>query len=154
MATTNIVDKDGNTIAASDATVPSDRHFRNAWTLSGKTITEDVKIDSDGYYTSDTNPYVLRYIKPKTKKALFNHWDSVGKPDWSALKLFGVEEDVDEGSSDFRNVSDVLYPLLVIEWLGGIENTPLAKEDWMDMLQEYFNMNMIIWKVLCSLRET
>ena len=42
MATTNIVDKDGNTIAASDATVPSDRHFRNAWTLSGSTITEDL----------------------------------------------------------------------------------------------------------------
>ena len=42
MATTNIVDKDGNTIAASDATVPSDRHFRNAWTLSGKTKTEDL----------------------------------------------------------------------------------------------------------------
>ena len=42
MATTNIMDKDGNTIAASDATVPSDRHFRNAWTLSGKTITEDL----------------------------------------------------------------------------------------------------------------
>ena len=42
MATTNIVDKDGNTIAASDATVPSDRHFRNAWTLSGTTITEEI----------------------------------------------------------------------------------------------------------------
>jgi hypothetical protein len=42
MATTNIVDKDGNTISASDATVPSDRHFRNAWSLSGKTITEDL----------------------------------------------------------------------------------------------------------------
>ena len=42
MATINIVDKDGNTIAASDATVPSDRHFRNAWSLSGKTITEDL----------------------------------------------------------------------------------------------------------------
>ena len=42
MATTNIVDKDGNTISASDATVPSDRHFRGAWTLSGKTISEDL----------------------------------------------------------------------------------------------------------------
>ena len=42
MATTNIVDKDGKTINAADATVPSDRHFRNAWTLSGKTITEDL----------------------------------------------------------------------------------------------------------------
>ena len=40
--TTNIVDKDGNSIAAADATVPSDRHFRNAWSLSGKTITEDL----------------------------------------------------------------------------------------------------------------
>ena len=44
MATTNIVDKDGNTISASDATVPSDRHFRGAWTLSGKTISEDLAI--------------------------------------------------------------------------------------------------------------
>jgi len=42
MATTNIVDKDGKTIAAADATVPSDRHFRNAWSLSGSTITEDM----------------------------------------------------------------------------------------------------------------
>ena len=42
MATTNIVDKDGNSIGASDATVPSDRHFRNAWSLSGSTITEDL----------------------------------------------------------------------------------------------------------------
>ena len=42
MATTNIMDKDGNIISASDATVPSDRHFRNAWSLSGTTITEDL----------------------------------------------------------------------------------------------------------------
>jgi hypothetical protein len=40
--TTNIVDKDGNSINAADATVPSDRHFRNAWSLSGSTITEDI----------------------------------------------------------------------------------------------------------------
>ena len=40
--TTNIVDKDGNSIASSDATVPSDRLFRNAWSLSGSTITEDL----------------------------------------------------------------------------------------------------------------
>jgi hypothetical protein len=47
MATTNIVDKDGNTIAASDATVPSDRHFRNAWSLSGTTISEDLATAKD-----------------------------------------------------------------------------------------------------------
>ena len=40
--TTNIIDKDGNSIDASTATIPSDRHFRNAWTLSGKVITEDL----------------------------------------------------------------------------------------------------------------
>ena len=42
MAKTMIMDKDGNSIDASTATVPSDRHFRNAWSLSGSTITEDV----------------------------------------------------------------------------------------------------------------
>jgi len=47
MATVNIVDKDGNSIAASDATVPSDRHFRGAWTLSGSTITEDLATSKD-----------------------------------------------------------------------------------------------------------
>ena len=40
--TTNIVDRVGNSIAAADATIPSDRHFRNAWSLSGSTITEDL----------------------------------------------------------------------------------------------------------------
>ena len=42
MATTYIVDKDGNQIDASTATVPSDRHFRDAWTLNGKVISEDM----------------------------------------------------------------------------------------------------------------
>ena len=42
--TSFIVDKDGNTISASDATVPSDRHFRGAWSLSGTTITEDLAV--------------------------------------------------------------------------------------------------------------
>ena len=40
--TTYIVDKDGNQIDASTATVPSDRHFRGAWSLSGTVISEDV----------------------------------------------------------------------------------------------------------------
>jgi len=40
--TTYIVDKDGNQIDASTATVPSDRHFRGAWTLSGNVISEDL----------------------------------------------------------------------------------------------------------------
>ncbi len=42
MATTYIVDKDGNQIDAASATVPSDRHFRGAWSLSGTVISEDM----------------------------------------------------------------------------------------------------------------
>ena len=42
MPTTYIVDKDGNQIEASKATVPSDRHFRGAWSLSGNVISEDL----------------------------------------------------------------------------------------------------------------
>ncbi len=39
---TKIVDKDGKSIDAASATVPSNRHFRNAWSLSGTVISEDV----------------------------------------------------------------------------------------------------------------
>ena len=42
MATTYIVDKDGNQIDAASATVPSDRHFRGAWSLNGTVISEDM----------------------------------------------------------------------------------------------------------------
>ena len=40
--TTYIVDKDGNQIDAASATVPSDRHFRGAWSLDGTVISEDM----------------------------------------------------------------------------------------------------------------
>ena len=41
--TTNITDKDGKSISTDDLTSkPSDRHFRNAWTLSGTVISEDM----------------------------------------------------------------------------------------------------------------
>jgi hypothetical protein len=40
--TTYIVDKDGNQVDASTATVPSTRDFRGAWTLSGSVISEDL----------------------------------------------------------------------------------------------------------------
>jgi len=41
--TTYIVDKDGNSIETSKATSkPSDRHFRNAWTLDKTVISEDM----------------------------------------------------------------------------------------------------------------
>ena len=40
--TTFITDKDGDTIDASSATIPSDRHFRNAWKINGSVISEDL----------------------------------------------------------------------------------------------------------------
>ena len=40
--TTYIVDKDGNQIDASTATIPANRDFRGAWSLSGTVITEDL----------------------------------------------------------------------------------------------------------------
>ena len=42
MPTTYIVDKDGNQADASAVTVPSDRLFRGAWSLSGDVISEDL----------------------------------------------------------------------------------------------------------------
>jgi len=36
------VDKDGNQIDASTATVPANRDFRDAWSLSGSVISEDM----------------------------------------------------------------------------------------------------------------
>ena len=39
---TYIVDKDGNQANAASVTVPSDRNFRGAWTLSGSVISEDL----------------------------------------------------------------------------------------------------------------
>ena len=43
MATKSFVtDKDGATADASSITMPSDRHFRNAWKLSGSVMTEDM----------------------------------------------------------------------------------------------------------------
>ena len=43
MATrTFVTDKDGATADASSITMPSDRHFRNAWKLNGNVMTEDM----------------------------------------------------------------------------------------------------------------
>ena len=43
MATkTFVTDKDGETADASSITMPSDRHFRNAWKLNGSVMAEDM----------------------------------------------------------------------------------------------------------------
>ena len=43
MATkTYVTDKDGAVVDASTITMPSDRHFRNAWKLNGSVMAEDI----------------------------------------------------------------------------------------------------------------
>jgi len=42
MANTYIRDKDGAVAEASTITMPSDRHFRDAWKLNGSVMTEDM----------------------------------------------------------------------------------------------------------------
>ena len=39
---------------------------------------------------------------------------------------------VDEEFTDFRNIGDVVYPLLYLEWIGGIKNTKFANMNWLD----------------------
>ena len=94
-------------------------------------LTEDVDIDSDGYYTTDTNPYFTQYVTPEIKKQVFGYWDKHGVC-YDCLKYFGiaVDEEHMHEYTDFRNVGDIVYPLLVIEWLGGVENTEFAKAPW------------------------
>ena len=42
MVDTYIIDKDGNQVNASEVTVPANRDFRGAWSLSGTVISEDL----------------------------------------------------------------------------------------------------------------
>ena len=42
MAKTYVTDKDGATVDAASVTLPSDRHFRDAWKLNGSVMTEDM----------------------------------------------------------------------------------------------------------------
>ena len=100
--------------------------------MGRKVVKEHVKVDKDGFYTTDTNPYFTRYFNPKYKEKLFKHWDSLGKASHDSLKLFGVD-DAEWWSDDpggFRNVPEIIYPLLALEWIGGVENTKFAKAGW------------------------
>ena len=102
-------------------------------TMGKKLVKENVDVGADGFVTTDTNPYFTNYITPKVKQKLFKYWDSLGKADYDSLKLFGVEEDGFGDApygSDFHNVGDVLYPVLALEWIGGVDNTEFAKSGW------------------------
>jgi hypothetical protein len=102
-------------------------------TIGKKVVKEDINIDAQGFPTTDTNPYFTNHITPKVKQKLFKYWDSLGEADYESLKLFGVEnESLDDSpyGSHFHNVGDVLYPVLALEWIGGMDNTEFAKSGW------------------------
>ena len=77
--------------------------------------------------------YFNEFVKPEYKKQIFKQWDKLGKADFGVLKLFNIsDEGVDEEFTDFRNIGDVVYPLLYLEWIGGIKNTKFANMNWLD----------------------
>jgi len=60
-------------------------------------------------------------ITPEIKEVLFKQWDRVGHADWKVLKYLDITMgDMDQA---FNNVLDVIYPILRIEWEGGIKGT-------------------------------
>ena len=106
-------------------------------------INEQFGLDDNLSYTQDSDEYANKfvdrtgdayfdeYVKPEYKEAIFKQWDKLGKADYSVLKLFNIsDEDVDEDFTDFRNIGDIVYPLLYLEWVGGVHNTKFAKMDW------------------------
>lgn len=106
-----------------------------ALTIFLKTIADTGGADSLMEQLSPTDPYFDNYVKPEYKKLIFKQWDKLGNADWSVLKYFDI---IGEDEA-FDNVADVVYPLLVIEWLGGVENTDFAQAPWMETSEMGFN---------------
>ena len=106
-----------------------------ALTIFLKTIADTGGANSLMEQLSPTDPYFDEYIKPEYKKLIFKQWDRLGNADWNVLKYFDI---VGEDEA-FDNVLDVVYPLLVIEWLGGVENTDFAQAPWMETSEMGFN---------------
>ena len=106
-----------------------------ALTIFLKTIADTGGANSLMEQLSPTDPYFDEYIKPEYKKLIFKQWDRLGNADWNVLKYFDI---VGEDEA-FDNVLDVVYPLLVIEWLGGVENTDFAQAPWLETSEMGFN---------------
>ena len=106
-----------------------------ALTIFLKTIADTGGTNSLMEQLSPTDPYFDEYIKPEYKKLIFKQWDRLGNADWNVLKYFDI---VGEDEA-FDNVLDVVYPLLVIEWLGGVENTDFAQAPWLETSEMGFN---------------
>ena len=106
-----------------------------ALTIFLKTIADTGGANSLMEQLSPTDPYFDNYVKPEYKKLIFKQWDKLGNADWNVLKYFDI---VGEDEA-FDNVADVVYPLLVIEWLGGVENTDFAKAPWLETSEMGFD---------------
>ena len=106
-----------------------------ALTIFLKTIADTGGANSLMEQLSPTDPYFDNYVKPEYKKLIFKQWDKLGNADWNVLKYFDI---VGEDEA-FDNVADVVYPLLVIEWLGGVENTDFAQAPWVETSEMGFN---------------
>ena len=95
----------------------------------------DTTQDSDEYAHKfadrSSDMYFSQFVKPEYKEAIFKQWDKLGKAEYSVLKLFNIgDEGAAEEYTDFRNVGDIVYPLLYLEWIGGIRNTKFANMKW------------------------
>ena len=77
------------------------------------------------------DPTFNEYISPALKEKLFNYWNRNGESDWGALKLFGIDTG-NISDSKFDDVLDIVYPVLKIEWEGGVDKTSfgLKKDEW------------------------
>ena len=107
----------------------------------------DFSTDSD--YGRDSHPYANKFsqgvddayfdsfVKPEYKEIIFKQWDKLGKADYSVLKYLNIADEAGaEDYTDFRNIGDVVYPLLYLEWIGGIKNTKFAKAEWRETMED------------------
>ena len=125
----NLYDKVGVRGFDKESIINSSRY--RALTIFLKTIADTGGADSLMEQRTETDEIFHEFVKPEYKNAIFKQWDKLGKPDYGVLKYFDIKDDEYSFEyTDFRNISDVIYPLLVIEWLGGVENTDFAQAPW------------------------
>ena len=74
----------------------------------------------------EDNEELMGIIGPNTKKSLFRMWDKYGKAEWETMKYFGIVSD--NPDTPFNTVADIIYPLLRIEWEGGVKGTEIYKK--------------------------
>jgi hypothetical protein len=129
----HLYDKVGVRSFDKESIVNSSRY--RALTIFLKTIADTGGADSLMEQRSETDPYFDEYVKPEYKKYIFKQWDRIGKADYGVLKYFNVLGE----DSPFNNVDDIIYPLLAIEWLGGVENTDFAQAPWMETSEMGFD---------------